>query len=169
MSKYSVHFRGTHYAFADLKEVLAKASPARSGDQLAGLAAATAQERVAAMTVLADIPLKRFLEEPVVPYEADEVTRLILDRHDPAAYSPISGFTVGQLREWLLDYATTGRELAAASRRPDAGNGGGGFEAVSESGFDSDRQQMQSGHAVSQHTGAPGPAVGSAPAESPNG
>lgn len=67
------------------------------------------------MTVLADIPLKRFLEEPVVPYEADEVTRLILDRHDPAAYSPISGFTVGQLREWLLDYATTGRELAAAS------------------------------------------------------
>jgi ethanolamine ammonia-lyase large subunit len=115
MAKYSVQFRGAHYAFADLKEVLAKASLARSGDQLAGVAADTARERVAAMVILAEIPLKRFLEEPVVPYEIDEVTRLILDRHDAGAFTTISGLTVGQCREWLLDYSTTTEVLAAVS------------------------------------------------------
>jgi ethanolamine ammonia-lyase large subunit len=115
MSKYSIQFRGVHYAFADLKEVLAKASPARSGDQLAGVAAATARERVAAMMVLAEIPLKRLLEEPVVPYEADEVTRLILDRHDAVAFAPVADLTVGQFREWLLDYSKASEVLAAVS------------------------------------------------------
>ena len=69
---------------------------------------------VAAMTVLAEIPLRRFLEEPVVPYETDEVTRLIIDRHDAAAFAPIADLTVGQFREWLLDYATTSESLALA-------------------------------------------------------
>jgi len=116
MLTYSTHLRGTHYAFADLKEVLAKASPARSGDALAGVAAGNARERVAAMTVLADVPLQRFLQEPVVLYEIDEVTRLIIDRHDPTAFAPVADMTVGQFREWLLDYATTSDSLTAIAR-----------------------------------------------------
>jgi len=115
MPLYSVHLRGIHYTFADLKEVLAKASPPRSGDELAGVAAGNARERVAAMTVLAEIPLRRFLEEPVIPYDVDEVTRLILDRHDASAFAPVADLTVGQFREWLLDYATTTESLSAAS------------------------------------------------------
>ena len=115
MPTYSVHLRGIHYAFADLKEGLAKASPFRSGDVLAGVAAGNARERVAAMTVLAEIPLRRFLEEPVIAYDIDEVTRLILDRHDFAAFAPVSDLTVGQFREWLLDYATTTEVLTALS------------------------------------------------------
>lgn len=115
MSHYSTELRGTRYAFAGLKEVLAKASPARSGDQLAGIAAGSARERVAAMRVLADLPLRRFLEEPLIPYEVDEVTRLILDRHEPAAFLPVADLTVGQFREWLLDYETTSDTLTAVA------------------------------------------------------
>jgi len=85
MPAYSATLRGTHYSFADLKDLLAKASPLRSGDQLAGVAATTARQRVAAQSILADVPLNRFLQELVIPYEQDEVTRLIVDRHDPAA------------------------------------------------------------------------------------
>jgi ethanolamine ammonia-lyase large subunit len=116
MPLYSAHLRGTHFVFADLKEVLAKASPPRSGDELAGVAAGNARERVAAMTVLADIPLQRFLQEPVIPYEIDEVTRLIVDRHDASAFAPIADLTVGQFREWLLDYGTTTESLAAIAQ-----------------------------------------------------
>lgn len=87
---------------------MAKASPARSGDALAGLWAESYEERVAAQITLADVPLKNFLNEAIIPYEADEVTRLIIDSHDPAAFSRISHFTVGQLRDWLLsDQADT--------------------------------------------------------------
>src|SRR5579862_6297988 len=86
------------HAFADLKTLMAKASPARSGDDLAGISAATAEERVAARMALADVPLRRFLEEALIPYEDDEVTRLILDRHDAVAFQPLSSFTVGELR-----------------------------------------------------------------------
>ncbi len=93
--------------------MLAKATPPRSGDALAGVAARSARERVAAMTVLADIPLRRFLEEPIIPYELDEITRLIIDRHDAAAFAPISDMTVGRFREWLLDYSTTTESLLA--------------------------------------------------------
>ncbi len=100
----------------DLRTLLAKASPARSGDELAGIAAASAEERVRAQMALADVPLKRFLDEPVVPYESDEVTRLICDSHDPSAFAPISSLTVGEFREWLLDDATTREHLDAASR-----------------------------------------------------
>jgi ethanolamine ammonia-lyase large subunit len=96
------------YRFADLRTLLAKASPLRSGDQLAGVAAADAQERVAAQMALADVPLRAFLNEAVVPYESDEVTRLILDSHDAAAFAPVSHLTVGDLRNWLLsDHAST--------------------------------------------------------------
>jgi ethanolamine ammonia-lyase large subunit len=86
---------------------LAKASPARSGDALAGVAAESDEERVAAQMALADVPLQRFLDEPVVPYESDEVTRLILDTHDAAAFEPFAGMTVGEFRDWLLCYETT--------------------------------------------------------------
>ena len=91
----------------DLKKLLAQASPLRSGDQLAGLAAATQAERVRAQQELADVPLQRFLDEPLIPYEHDEVTRLILDEHDAAAFAPVRGLTVGAFRDWLLDYSTT--------------------------------------------------------------
>lgn len=90
------------YRFSDLKTLLAKASPLRSGDILAGLAAETSSERIAAQIALADVPLKNFLSEAVVPYEADEVTRLIMDTHSAEAFYPVSHFTVGELRNWLL-------------------------------------------------------------------
>jgi ethanolamine ammonia-lyase large subunit len=79
-----------------LTTLLAKASPARSGDELAGIAAESAEERVAAQMKLADTPLKRFLNEPLIPYESDEITRLICDTHDSAAFAPISHLTVGE-------------------------------------------------------------------------
>ena len=93
---------GTRYLFPDLRTLLARASPLRSGDVLAGLAAETAQEREAAQRALADLPLRHFLSEAVIPYEADEVTRLILDRHDAAAFAAVAHLTVGGLRDWLL-------------------------------------------------------------------
>jgi ethanolamine ammonia-lyase large subunit len=98
-----------------LRELLAKATPARSGDALAGIAAATAEERVRAQMALADVPLKTFLAEPVIPYELDEVTRLICDSHDSAAFAPIAHLSVGEFRDWLLsDEATTERLAALA-------------------------------------------------------
>src|SRR5580698_7743277 len=96
------------YHFDDLKTVLAKASPARSGDDLAGLSAASAEERVAAQIALSDIPLKTFLNELVVPYESDEVTRLIVDEHDAVAFAPVAHLTVGDFRDWLLSERATG-------------------------------------------------------------
>lgn len=98
---------------SDLRRLLAKASPARSGDALAGIAAETESERVAAQRALAEVPLKRFLEEPLIPYETDEVTRLILDTHDAAAFAPVRHLTVGEFREWLL--AADEAALTAAS------------------------------------------------------
>jgi ethanolamine ammonia-lyase large subunit len=92
------------YHFPDLKTLLAKATPFRSGDALAGIAAESAEERVAAQMALADLPLTTFLDEAVVPYETDDVTRLILDTHDRGAFAPISSLTVGGLRDWLLSY-----------------------------------------------------------------
>lgn len=93
------------YQFADLKTLLAKATPYRSGDALAGLTAGSYEERVAAQIVLADVPLRQFLQEVVIPYETDDVTRLIIDGHDAEAFAPIAHFTVGQLRDWLLSDA----------------------------------------------------------------
>lgn len=105
---YRYTIRNTAYTFDDLRVLLAKASPYRSGDALAELTAERYEERVAAQLALADVPLKRFLEEPVIPYEADEITRLIIDSHDKVAFHPISSLTVGELRDWLLsDLADT--------------------------------------------------------------
>ncbi len=100
-------------ARTELRTLLAKASPLRSGDQLAGLAARTQEERVRAQMELADTALQRFLDEPVVSYETDEVTRLIVDTHDKAAFAPVSGLSVGQFREHLLAYGTGSTELRA--------------------------------------------------------
>jgi ethanolamine ammonia-lyase large subunit len=103
------------YHFADLRTLLAKASPARSGDTLAGVAAESAEERVAAQMTLADLPLASFLTQAVVPYEKDEVTRLIIDSHDAAAFRPIAHLTVGGFREWLLSYEVTSEALAGVA------------------------------------------------------
>jgi len=99
------------YHFADLRELMAKASPVRSGDELAGLAAHSAAERVAARVALAELPLKAFLHEALVPYEADEITRLIIDGHNAAAFAPVAHLTVGEWRDWLL--AADAASLAA--------------------------------------------------------
>ena len=115
MSAYAHAVGGVVRHFADLKTLLARASPARSGDHLAGIAAASAEERVAAQMALADLPLKAFLSETVVPYEDDEITRLIVDGHDSHAFAPISHLSVGDFRNWLLAYETDGAVLAAAA------------------------------------------------------
>ncbi|MFI5012929.1 MAG: ethanolamine ammonia-lyase subunit EutB [Hyphomicrobiales bacterium] len=112
---YQTTVDGTRWNFGDLKTLLAKASPARSGDALAGIAAQSAIERVAAQMALADLPLKTFLNVDLVPYEEDEVSRLILDDHDPSAFATIAHLTVGEFREWLLDTGMTDARLAALS------------------------------------------------------
>ncbi|WP_151669853.1 ethanolamine ammonia-lyase subunit EutB [Nitrincola schmidtii] len=96
------------YQFNDLKTLMAKATPLRSGDCLAGIAAEDAQERIAAQMLLADLPLTTFLNDPLIPYEQDEVTRLIIDQHDTSAFSIVAHLTVGDFRDWLLsDHADT--------------------------------------------------------------
>ncbi|MGY1884058.1 ethanolamine ammonia-lyase subunit EutB [Blastococcus sp. SYSU DS0753] len=103
---------GHTYEFPSLSDLLAKATPARSGDVLAGCAAESAAQRVAAQTVLADLPLATFLEEQVVGYDEDDVTRLILDTHDPVAFAPVADLTVGEFRDRLLGWAAAGDEAA---------------------------------------------------------
>src|SRR5262249_17474686 len=112
-SMYRVHAGGTTYTFSSLKELLAKATPPRSGDVLAGVAAKSAAENVAAKMALADVPLKQFLNEAVVPYEDDDVTRLIVDPHDAAAFAPVSHMTVGEFRDWLLSEKATPEKVSA--------------------------------------------------------
>ena len=104
--------RDTTYVFADLKELFAKATPPRAGDRLAGIAAASAEENVAAKLALADVPLKRILAEPPIPYEDDAVTRLIVDTHDARAFQPVASLTVGEFRDFLLSHATTADTLS---------------------------------------------------------
>ena len=109
---------GTSYVFEGLVDLMAKATPTRSGDQLAGCAAESDAERVAAAWALADEPLATFLDEVVVPYESDEITRLIIDSHDTAAFAPVAHLTVGGLRDWLLETAArpdSAATLAAVS------------------------------------------------------
>ncbi|MBL8096771.1 MAG: ethanolamine ammonia-lyase subunit EutB [Anaerolineales bacterium] len=115
MTVYTETIAGHTFSFPDLRTLLAKASAPKSGDALAGLAAESAEERVAAQRALADIPLTAFLEEPVIPYEADDVTRLILDTHDRDAFAPVSGLSVGAFRDWLLGYSVDGATLEALS------------------------------------------------------
>lgn len=111
MAEFRVTVRKKTYIFHGLKELLAKASPARSGDVLAGIAAESDEERVAAQIGLADVPLRNFLDEPIIPYETDEVTRLIVDDHDQAAFAPVEHMTVGDFRDWLLRYETNSEML----------------------------------------------------------
>jgi ethanolamine ammonia-lyase large subunit len=102
----------TAYVFDDLRDLLAKATPPRSGDRLAGVAAESAAQMIAARMVLADVPLKQFLHETVIPYEDDEITRLIVDSHDGQAFAAVSSLTVGSFRDWLLSDAATTPVLA---------------------------------------------------------
>jgi ethanolamine ammonia-lyase large subunit len=104
---------GRSFVFDDLKTLLARATPARSGDELAGIAAGSEAERVAAKMTLADLPLAHFLNDVVVPYESDEVTRLIVDTHDAVAFAPVASLTVGAFRDWLLSEAATSEAVAA--------------------------------------------------------
>jgi len=113
MSGFAHSVAGRTWRFDSLRQLLAKASPARSGDYLAGIAADTAAERVAAQMALAEVPLKQFLVEALIPYEEDEVTRLIIDSHDAAAFAAVSHLTVGGLRDWLLGEAADEASLRA--------------------------------------------------------
>lgn len=110
---YRATIAGERHQFPDLATLMARAWPARSGDALAGVAAASGEERVAAQSVLAELPLRTFPDHQVVPYETDEGTRLIVDSHDAAAFAPIAHLTVGGLRDWLLSDEAGPEALAA--------------------------------------------------------
>lgn len=113
MASYQHRIGARSYRFEDLAMLMARASPERSGDHLAGVSARSAEERVAAQLALAELPLARFLQEAVVPYESDEVTRLIIDGHDAAAFAPVAGLTVGEFRNWLVSDEADSAALAA--------------------------------------------------------
>jgi len=113
---YRHTINATSYAFDNLRDLLAKATPPRSGDRLAGIAADSAERTIAARIALADIPLKQFLHETVIPYEDDEITRLIIDTNDASAFAAISSLTVGSFRDWLLSDAASGEALRKLSR-----------------------------------------------------
>ena len=110
---YSHTVRGQRFVFAALPELLAKANETKAGDELAGIAARSELERAAAKLALADVPLHAFLDQPLIDPSADDVSRLILDSHDPAAFAPLRAMTVGAFREFLLDDATTGEALGS--------------------------------------------------------
>jgi len=115
MARFQHSVGGIRWQFDSLRELMAKASPARSGDQLAGLAAHSDAQRVAAQMALAEVPLRHFLDEALIPYEADEVTRLIVDEHDASAFAPLSHLCVGDFRDWLLSEQADGAALAELS------------------------------------------------------
>src|SRR5262245_48042684 len=114
MTEFRSTIGGKTFSFDSLKSLLAKSTPARSGDVLAGVAAESDEERVAAQIALSDVPLRQFLEQPIIPYD-DEVTRLIVDTHHAGAFSPVASLTVGEFRDWLLCYETTTESLSALS------------------------------------------------------
>src|SRR3954471_8275523 len=113
---YRQMIEATSYVFDDLRDLLAKATPRRSGDRLAGIAADSAEEMIAARMALADLPLRQFLNEAVIPYEDDEVTRLIVDSHDASAFAPLAAMTVGAFRDFLLSEAADGAVLDRLAR-----------------------------------------------------
>jgi len=116
MSQYTHIIGARSYQFADLKDLMAKATPARSGDYLAGVAASSAEQRVAAQMTLASLPLRTFLQQSLIPYERDEVTRLIIDTHDARAFATVQHLTVGDFRDWLL--SDEADELALSALAP---------------------------------------------------
>jgi ethanolamine ammonia-lyase large subunit len=113
---YRQTINATNYVFDGLRDLLAKATPPRSGDRLAGIAAESAEEMIAARLALADVPLTQFLREALIPYEVDEITRLILDTHDVPAFAAVSSLTVGAFRDWLLSDAANAETLGELSR-----------------------------------------------------
>ncbi len=113
MGLFRATVAGERHTFANLATLMAQATPLRSGDQLAGIAAQSQERRVAAQFALADLPLATFLDEPLIPYETDEVTRLIIDTHDTAAFALVHHLTVGGLRDWLLSDAAIPSALTA--------------------------------------------------------
>ena len=115
MTRYTVTLSSRRHAFDGLRELLACASPKRSGDVLAGIAAESEAERVAAQMCLAEVPLQVFLDEPLVDADVDEVTRLILDQHRADAFAPVRSMSVGELRDWMLAYDTTTADLTAVA------------------------------------------------------
>ena len=114
--QHNIRSRNAHYSWPDLKTLMARATPHRSGDVLAGVAASSAQERVAAQMCLSEVPLTRFLEDHLMPPETDEVTRLILETHDKSAFAPVANLSVGTLRDWLLRYETDAAILSKLAR-----------------------------------------------------
>jgi ethanolamine ammonia-lyase large subunit len=113
MAGFAASLGGSRYVFASLAALLGAASAPKTGDELAGVAAASGEQRIAARYALADLPLKTFLSEALIPYERDSVTRLIVDSHNAAAFEAVSGLTVGAFRDWLLSSAATAETLAA--------------------------------------------------------
>src|SRR6195952_2908669 len=111
--RYRTTIAARVFEFDDLKQVMATASPARSGDYLAEIGAGSSQQRMAARYVLAEVPLKQFLTEALVPYEDDNITRLIIDSHDARAFAPVSHLTVGDFRNWLLSERANTAALTA--------------------------------------------------------
>jgi ethanolamine ammonia-lyase large subunit len=116
LSQYKFTLANHIYCFSDLKELLAKASAVKSGDYLAGVGASSEEERMAARFALADLPLKTFLKEELIPFEKDEVSRLIAEQHDEIAFETISHLTVGGFRDWLLSYEVGAEDLKKVSR-----------------------------------------------------
>jgi ethanolamine ammonia-lyase large subunit len=112
---YRITVRGVTHQFQDLRTLLAKASPPRSGDELAGIAADSAEQRAIAQMVLADMPLSTFQNDVIIPYENDDITRLIIDTQDKSALAPVAALTVGEFRDWLLSDAATGERIAAVA------------------------------------------------------
>src|ERR1700675_2502063 len=108
---YHTNLRGERFNFADLREVFAKANEEKSGDQLAGIAARSERERVAAKLALADVPLGEIVDKPIIEPDTDEVSRALLDHLDANAFRPLRSMTVGQFREYLLDDAITEDDL----------------------------------------------------------
>ncbi len=147
---------GRRYTFSSLRELLAKATPLRSGDVLAGVAAGSAEERVAAQCALADLPLKHFCDEQVVPYETDEVTRLIVDTQDAEAFAPVRSLTVGELRNWLLGDEATPEQIASLAPGLTPEMAAAESQADARAGPDCGGEKNARGHAFSHHGGAAG-------------
>jgi ethanolamine ammonia-lyase large subunit len=163
---YAATLGGQRYVFDHLATLMAQATPARSGDQLARLSAPTEEARVAAQYALADLPLRSFLEDLVVPYEADEVTRLIIDTHDAAAFQAIAHLTVGGFRDWLLSDEATPPVLAALAPRRHPGDGRRPRQDQPPTRLDGDGGEVQRRDAISQYDWVARSALGSPPAES---
>ena len=136
----------TSYVFDDLRDLLAKATPPRSGDRLAGIAADSAEQMIAARMALADVPLKQFLNEAVIPYEDDEVTRLIVDSHDAQAFAPISVADRRRLPRLAVVRCRNQRDAGEGLARDHAGNGGRRLKTDAQPGSDPGRQEMRGDH-----------------------